>query len=90
MSNEKKRWGRWYAAVGGLGLEVIDMDRDPSDEDAWHTVGYIRKRHGWYEIRVNPYQDEGYTQSSHRTFGEAKAEFLRSMNATERVVAPCA
>lgn len=70
--------GRWYDAVGGLGLEV---NRD----GIWSVAGYIQKRRGkkLFDIRVNPDQDEGYTLATHLSLVEAKADFLDRMGVTE-------
>ena len=77
---QDKVLGRWYRAMGGEGLERKRGDGD------WCVVGYIKK-HGFREwaINVNPYQDEGYALSSHRSLEEAKAEFLRWARVTDVV-----
>lgn len=69
--------GRWYEAVGGAGLEVKHTGGE------WHCVGYIQQRGKRFHIRVNPYQDEGYTLATHNTLADAKADFLDRMGVTE-------
>ena len=77
---QEKVLGRWYRAMGGEGLERKCGDGD------WCTMGYIQKQgfRNW-DIKVNPYQDEGYVLSSHRSLEEAKTEFIRWARVAEVV-----
>lgn len=69
--------GRWYEAVGGLALEV---QRDGSD--SWQYVGRVQKKRGSFDVHVNPYQDMGFTLSSHSTLDEAKDALLKRYGLT--------
>lgn len=71
--------GRWYEALGGTGLEIKRGDSE------WRSVGYIQNRKRQWDIRVNPYQDEGYTLASCESLEAAKVDFLRRMGVTEVV-----
>ena len=69
--------GRWYDAMGGLGLEIT------KDGEHWFPVGYIRKNGNWFNVHVNPQQDKGYICSTHKSLSEAKEAFLKRYGATE-------
>lgn len=78
--------GRWYEAVGGLGLEVEHYD-SASEHTWWHVAGQIRengKRRPQFTITKNPYQDNHPVFSgTFSTMDEAKREFIRQEILTE-------
>ena len=75
--SEGRVTGRWYEAVGGLALEV-----QREEGGSWQFAGCIQKKRGSFDIHVNPYQDHGYTLSSHSTLDEAKAALLKRYGVT--------
>lgn len=70
--------GRWYDAMGGLALEV---QRETGG--SWQFAGCIQERRSSFEIHINPYQDKGFTISSHSTLDDAKQALLNRYGVIE-------
>ncbi len=70
--------GRWYEAVGGLALEV---QRELGG--SWQFAGCIQKKRDSFDIHINPYQDKGFTVSSHSTLDDAKKALLKRYGVAE-------
>jgi hypothetical protein len=75
-----ERIGRWYEAMGGIGLEVKDADRD------WRVGGLIitkgKGRHQRFEIQVNRYEDTR-TDATRYFLDDAKETLLRFCGVTK-------
>lgn len=78
--------GRWYEAVGGLGLEVETDNSDPDYQ--WHMACIIEKegkRRPVYRIKINQQEESYFAAGSYATIEEAKTEALKTFKVTEVV-----